>query len=66
MINNMCCNIKNIQAKEVTISAEEYKEISNKDENDIIYEFNKQCNDIHNSLVDDYDFEIEDCKYDYE
>lgn len=57
----MCCNIKNIQAKEVIISAEEYKEINNKDKNDIIYEFNKQCNDIRNSLVDGYDFEIEDC-----
>ena len=57
----MCCNIKNIQAKEVIISAEEYKEINNNDENDIIYEFNKQCNDIRNSLIKNDDFEIEDC-----
>lgn len=59
----MSCKIKNIQSKEVTINAEEYKESNNT--NDIIYEFNKQCNDIHNSLVDNCEFEIEDCKFDY-
>lgn len=48
----------------VKVNDEEYKEVNNK--NDIIYEFNEQCNDIGNSLVDDYEFEIEDCKFDYE
>lgn len=60
----MSCKVINIQPKEVKISVEEYKEVNN--ENDVIYEFNKQCNDIRNSLVDDYEFEIEDCKFDYE
>lgn len=58
----MSCKIKNIQPKEVTIG-KEYKKAYN--ENNIIYEFNKQCNDIYNSLVEDYEFEIEDCKFDY-
>lgn len=60
----MSCKVKNFQPKKVEINVEESKEINNK--NDIIYEFNKQCNDIHNSLVDDYEFEIEDPKFDYE
>ena len=44
----MGCKVKNIQPKEVTIG-KEYKKEDNK--NDIIYEFNKQCKDIYNKII---------------